>query len=168
VDSLFKAKEAEVAVLRARENALQESINQYKQETITTNTKAVEYAVLQREVTSNEELYNILLRQLKETSVMGGLEKNNIRVLERAKARDITPKLKRLQTILFGSALALVLSVALAFLREYFDRSIKTPDDIEYYLGLPVLGIVPKVVPDKNAPSLAEKEPSALAEGKFK
>lgn len=164
VDSLLKAKEAEVAVLRARENALLDSIEQYKQETINSNKKALEYATLQREVTSNEELYNILLRQLKETSVTGGLEKNNIRILERAKAKDITPKLNRPRDILIGSLVALALGVFLAFVREYFDRSIKTPDDVEYYLDLPVLGIVPKVVPTKNALGLRGQEPSALIE----
>jgi uncharacterized protein involved in exopolysaccharide biosynthesis len=164
VESLFKAKEAEVTVLKARESALLDSINQYKQETINDNKKAVEYAALQREVTANEELYNILLRQLKETSITGGLEKNNIRILERAKAHDITPTQNRMRNILIGSVIALVSGLVIAFLMEYFDRSIKTPEDVEYYLGLPVLGIVPKVIPEKKPLSLKGKEPSVLIE----
>jgi len=168
VESLFKAKEAEVATLRAREEALLDSMNQYKQETIKADSKALEYAALQREVASNEELYNILLRQLKETSVTGGLEKNNIRILERAKARDITTRVSRALSILIGSVVALVLGVVLAFLQEYFDRSLKTPDDVEYYVGLPVLGIIPKVIPDKHALTLTRREPSALIEGSVK
>jgi len=168
MESLFKAKEAEVTVLRARENALLDSINEYKQEGIEASKKAVDYAALQREVTSNEELYNILLRQLKETNVTGGLEKNNIRILERAKARDVTPKVNRPRDILMGSIIALVLGIGLAFLQEYFDRSIKTPDDVEYYLGLPVLGLIPKVVSDHREVALTRKESKILIEGRAK
>jgi len=37
----------------------------------------------------------------------------------------------------------LVLAFGLAFGLEYLDTTVKTPDDVERYLGLPVIGIVP-------------------------
>jgi len=37
----------------------------------------------------------------------------------------------------------LMLSCGLAFFVEYFDNTIKTPDEAERYLGLPTLGMIP-------------------------
>lgn len=45
--------------------------------------------------------------------------------------------------ILAGLAIGLVLGIALAFLREYLDDSVKTKDDLEQATGLTVVGIVP-------------------------
>jgi capsular polysaccharide biosynthesis protein len=37
----------------------------------------------------------------------------------------------------------LILAFGAAFALEYLDTSVKTPDDVERYLGLSVIGIVP-------------------------
>jgi capsular polysaccharide biosynthesis protein len=37
----------------------------------------------------------------------------------------------------------LILACAVAFGLEYLDTTVKTPDDVERYLGLAVIGIVP-------------------------
>lgn len=48
---------------------------------------------------------------------------------------------------LLNTAIALVLglmaAVGIAFLQEYMDTSLKTPDDVQRYLGLPVLATIP-------------------------
>ncbi|MFA7572740.1 MAG: Wzz/FepE/Etk N-terminal domain-containing protein [Lutispora sp.] len=41
--------------------------------------------------------------------------------------------------------LALMIGVGLAFLLEYLDHTVKTPDDVEKFLELPVLGTIPDV-----------------------
>jgi len=33
--------------------------------------------------------------------------------------------------------------VGLAFFLEYYDTSIRTPDEVERYLGLPTLAVIP-------------------------
>jgi capsular exopolysaccharide synthesis family protein len=53
------------------------------------------------------------------------------------------PDIRRRTVI--GLLLGLMLSFALAFLLERLDETIKTPEDIERHLRLPVIGIVPKV-----------------------
>ncbi len=113
------------------------------------NAKRLEYSKLKGEVSSTEELYNLLFRQLKETSITEDLEKSNITILESAtQAENITETLKRGQTMAFGAIVGLCFGIGLAFLFEYFDKTIKNPEDVEVYLGLPVLGTIPKI--DKN------------------
>ena len=45
--------------------------------------------------------------------------------------------------IAIAGVLGIMLGIGLVFLVEYLDNTIKTPEDIERYVGLPVLGIIP-------------------------
>ncbi len=42
-----------------------------------------------------------------------------------------------------AGVLGLMLGMFLVFLLEYLDNTIKTPEDVERYLGLPVIGTIP-------------------------
>lgn len=44
--------------------------------------------------------------------------------------------------------LGLMLGVFTAFLIEFLDRSIKTPEEVQHLLGLPVLGMIPEIQGD--------------------
>ncbi|MFO1538630.1 MAG: YveK family protein, partial [Actinomycetota bacterium] len=50
-----------------------------------------------------------------------------------------------MRNLLAGIVVGLILGVALAFLREYLDDSVKTKEDLEAATGLNVLGIVPSL-----------------------
>jgi uncharacterized protein involved in exopolysaccharide biosynthesis len=171
IDTLFQKLEADVSVLRAKETTIADSLEAFRKEAIEINSKRVEYSKLKSEVSSTEELYNLLFRQLKETSITGDLERNNMRILESARnAANITEPLKREQIIGFGVIIGLLLGIGLSFLFEYFDKTIKNPDDIEQYLGLPVLGTIPKI--DKGqkkvygkSSSLSDKKKHYALEG---
>lgn len=150
VDTLFQRLETDVSVARARERTARKSLEDFRHEAIDLNNKRLEYTKLQSEVSSTEELYNLLFQQLKETSITGDLERNNIRVLESATtAKNITEPLQRERLVGLGLLIGALLGVGLAFLFEYFDKTIKNPEDVEYYLGLPVLGTIPKI--DRNS-----------------
>jgi polysaccharide biosynthesis transport protein len=146
VDTLFQKLETNLSVIREKEKTLAASVAEFKSEAIEMNNKRLEYSKLKSEVNSTEELYNLLFRQLKETSITGDLERNNIRILEPARtAKNITEPLRREQIVGVGVIVGLLLGVGLAFLFEYFDKTIKNPEDVETYLGVPVLGTIPKI-----------------------
>jgi capsular exopolysaccharide synthesis family protein len=71
------------------------------------------------------------------------------------------PDIRR--SALIGLLLGLMLSFALAFLLERLDETIKTPEDIERHLHLPVLGVVPKI-PDALLDAAADDPRSAFSE----
>ena len=48
--------------------------------------------------------------------------------------------------LLLGAVLGLILGIGFAFFLEYLDTSVKTLDDVERYLGVPVLAVIPKDV----------------------
>lgn len=166
IETLFKKLETNVSVLQAKEANLASSVEAFKREAMQINEKRLEYSKLKSEVASTEELYNLLFRQLKETSITGDLvEKNTMRILESARtAQNITAPLRREQIIVFGVIIGFVLGIGLAFLFEYFDKTVKTPEDVEFFLDLPVLGTIPKI--DKADKKLYGKSSKSLSSKK--
>ena len=68
---------------------------------------------------------------------------DNVQVIDRAQIpnKPISPRPKLNMAI--AGVLGLMLGMFLVFLLEYLDNTIKTPEDVERYLGLPVIGTIP-------------------------
>ncbi|WHY72001.1 YveK family protein [Fictibacillus enclensis] len=80
---------------------------------------------------------------------------DNVSVLSKAELKDNPSPVKPNPKMNMAIALVvgLMAGVGLAFLLEYMDNTLKTEQDIENYLGLPVLGTIPKItVNDEKAP----------------
>jgi capsular exopolysaccharide synthesis family protein len=74
-------------------------------------------------------------------------------IWEKAEVSDFPAKPKVGQNMAIAVAVGLALGVGLAFLIEYLDTSVKTMQDIEAALGVPVLAVIPRDVPIlKDAP----------------
>ena len=44
---------------------------------------------------------------------------------------------------MLGIIVGLMIGIGLSFLWEYIDRSLRTEEDVQRYLGLPVLTVIP-------------------------
>jgi capsular polysaccharide biosynthesis protein len=64
------------------------------------------------------------------------------RVVDQAAAKPDT--LSRMLKIVYAMALALVVGIGLVFVVEYFDNSIRDPDEVEKLVGVPVVAIIPR------------------------
>ena len=63
-------------------------------------------------------------------------------VVDQAAAKPDT--MARLLKILYAIALALVVGIGLIFAVEYFDNSVRDPDEVEKLIGAPVVAIIPR------------------------
>lgn len=72
---------------------------------------------------------------------------NNVSILSKAElGTDPSPiQPKPLMNIAIAMVIGLMAGVGLAFLLEFLDNTIKTEDDIEKHLGLPVLGAITRI-----------------------
>ena len=129
----------------AQENSLTQALNQQKGEAMSMNRKAISYGVLARDVESSKQIYDSLMQRAKETGVAGELKTSNIRVVDAAERPrgPVTPNTRR--NLMLGLMGALMLACGLVFFFEYLDNRIKTPDDIKAHLGLPSLGLLPRL-----------------------
>lgn len=140
---MLRAVQTESRVAKAREETLLGNVNRLRQEGQDLNEKEIQYMSLQRESDSNQQLYEAVLKRLKETGVTGGLDTNNVSVVEDATVPKTPIKPRKTVNLIVSVLVGLFVGVGVALTIEYFDTTIKTPDDVERYLGLPVIGIVP-------------------------
>jgi Mrp family chromosome partitioning ATPase len=87
--------------------------------------------------------YATLLEYQSQLETIGTLLANNTSVLRPAEgAVQVRPK--PLRRAILGGLLGIVLGVALAFLAEALDRRIRSEEELEQVLGVPLIGRVPK------------------------
>jgi succinoglycan biosynthesis transport protein ExoP len=151
----------------AQERSLTEALEAQKREALQLNRKAIDYGVLQRDVESNRQIYESLLQRAKETGVAGELKASNIRVVDPAEVPRVPARPRKGLNLLLGAVVGAMLAVGFAFFLEYLDNRVKTPDEIKAYLGLPFLGMVPKVAAKDlrgETPLLGDGVPAPFAE----
>lgn len=140
----------EYEIAKSRETTLLTAVEQQKGEIFALGDKAIYYAVLKREVDTNRQMYETLLTRMKETNLTEELKSSDIRVLDYAEVPISPIKPNKRMNILLGIIVGLGCGVGIAFLMEYMDNTIKTQEDIEKYLGTPLLGIVGHIPMEKK------------------
>ena len=155
--------------LAARENEakLFEELQLQKKYLVEVRDKDIGYKTLLREVDTNSSSYEGLLTRLKEVSVAGGVESNNISILDPAIVPYAKHKPNTKLNLALGLVLGLFLGTVVAFLLEFLDDRVKTTDELERLLGLPLLGMTPSVKADDaavHALMTMEQPSSAIAE----
>jgi capsular polysaccharide biosynthesis protein len=128
------------------------------------NSQVVEVSVEDKDAAQAIQLANTIAAVFKEQIVtIMNVEKNNVSILSEAQvSEDPSPiKPKPLLNIAIALVVGLMAGVGLAFLLEYMDTTIKTEQDIENILGLPVLGTISEFHPEKKR----NKKEAALDKG---
>ena len=129
-----------------REASLRNVLQSQKSEAMALNTNAVEYNNIRVEVDTKRALLDQLLKRQAETEVLSrlrGERVSNVRVVDRAlvPTKPFRPSYPR--NLLLGILGGLSVGVGLAFFLAYMDRSIRTAEQVEQWLQLPPLGVVP-------------------------
>lgn len=106
---------------------------------------SIPYEVLRREAEADRELYQVVLTRLKETEVASGVERRPYRLAEQPLVNTSPVRPKRFQTLAIAGLLGLAAATALILLIDQLDSSLKTVDEAETELGLPVLAAVPEL-----------------------
>ncbi len=127
----------------AREQFLRGLLDQQEKLVNVVGQKSIEYNILKREVDTNRSLYDGVLQRMKEAQVAAGLKASNIMVVDPSEVPKTPAKPRVLLNLALGFILGTGLGVGLAFLQEYLDNTLKTPDEVESLLRLPSLGVLP-------------------------
>ena len=157
---------AAVDSARAQEDRLRVRVDAAKRNILEVQDQGIRYGILKREVDTNRELYSGLLTRLKEVGVTAQVGTNNISVIDKADVPLFPFRPDVMRGAMTGLLLGLMAGLALAFVIEYMDDSIKFPDEVERFTGLPLMGVIPMVSASKNSPiEQATHDPrSSLAE----
>jgi len=105
--------------------------------------KAIQYNILKRDVDTNRELYESLLKTVKETDIASAMRVSNIHLIDQAKAPGGPYKPSMSTNIALGLLSGMFFGLVFIFVLEHADLSLKGPGDASLYLKMPELGVIP-------------------------
>jgi polysaccharide biosynthesis transport protein len=127
------------------------------------NDKSIEYAILSKEADQSQELYQDLLKRLKEAGILEGLHSSNITVVDQASAPAKPSKPQIPLYLALGMGLGLFLGCATALLVEAIDNKIQDAEEIEA-MQIPVLGIAPQIEANRASAIMLDSPHAAFGE----
>jgi tyrosine-protein kinase Etk/Wzc len=127
---------------------LSQQIRTVEEQMKTLPAEELEYARLSREVKINEELYTLLAKRYKEAQISEADRVQSAFIVTPAMKPSSPIKPNRTMNIAVGVFIGIFLGFLFAIIVENLDTSIGTIEDVEKYLGVPVLGIVPHIEPE--------------------
>jgi polysaccharide biosynthesis transport protein len=135
--------------LKAYEEQLKEMdkfVDKSKQDTFDKQDAVTVYHSAKIDVEQTQELLLDLRRTKALEQTKEELTKTAAQIWQAAEPEPIAAKPKIALNLTLGAILGLLFGLALAFALEYLDTSVKSMDDVERFLGVPVLAVIPQGV----------------------
>src|SRR5437773_8961191 len=129
--------------IKATEASLQQALQNQQGVAVNLNRTAIGYQELARQAETDRALYESVLRQIKDTNLAKDVKANAVSVIEHSPLPNFPVSPRPTRTILLGLLGGLAAGLAFVFGIDALDRSIKTVDQAESTLGLPVFAAVP-------------------------
>ncbi|MFC1683838.1 GumC family protein [Candidatus Zixiibacteriota bacterium] len=146
VEKLIDLQESSLSVLRAEEEALRSTVNMLYGEVKGLPEKELTVGQLQRAIQNHEEVYSMLVLKREEARVAEASDRRiaNVSVISPATlpSKPVSPK--KGMALFVSCLIGLVGGFGLAFVLEYMDHSLRSAEDVEHYLNLPVLACIPE------------------------
>jgi polysaccharide biosynthesis transport protein len=156
-EELAKAPLEVLASLKARADSAanhQKSLEAAysKQHGITTQQtrNIITLAAMTQELTTDQQYLNTLLQKRRELTATSGEGGTNITISNYGRLPRSPVGPARLSNILIAFLLSLVAGIALAFLLDFLDDTLKSVDDVDRYIHLPALALIPSVRSEKR------------------
>jgi capsular exopolysaccharide synthesis family protein len=131
--NLTKAHHERLAVALADQKSLADRLS----------TDSIGFNALKREWETDRQLHESLLQRLKEMDVAVGLKSDNVHIIDRARVPKLPSSPNVPLSLALGLTLSLVAGVFVGCAVEFFDRTVKTPEDVERELRMPFLAAIP-------------------------
>ena len=161
--SVRASVKAEYDAATSQEGLLTSQINALRGQALEVDGRSIDYNILKREADTNRQLYDSLLQRFKEVGAAGDVRSNNISIIDRSN-QGWRFKPNVFHNLMYGFLAGLLLGVLSAFVLEFLDDTLKTPEDVEQRLRLAVLGIIPKLGPKQSFAEVAADPRSAFSE----
>lgn len=107
--------------------------------------KQFELGVLERNVQTNRQLYDLFLQRFKETDSVASYEPLNARITDSALLPKSPVEPDKKKIVLTAMFIGLLLGVLLASLRSVLSEGLYSVEDLENAAQVPLFGIVPRI-----------------------
>ena len=139
VTSIQRRYEAAVS----RQNLLRRAYDQQKGTTTQQTRDQIDLLAMTQELESNRQRLNTLVQRQREFQLANGDRSNEVSIAtySRLPKEPIGPP--RFRNIFVAFLLSLVTGIGLAFLLDFLDDTVKSVEDVDRYLHLPALALIP-------------------------
>jgi uncharacterized protein involved in exopolysaccharide biosynthesis len=143
---------SDLASLQAGTSAKEQAVQQYQTMVLDLDQKNIRRTDLIRTQKTAEEKYLLYLRKQEEARIEQELDKQQIMNVAIAEEPTV-PVLPQPAPVpaKFGLLLASCFSLCLGFAADWYDRSFRTPAEVERWLNVPVIAAVPLVGDEFNS-----------------
>ena len=145
LDGLKAGLRSDYEVALQKFNALDEELKSIKASDIESEAKNfLPFDRAERNVSIQRDILTALRARITQTGIEVEVPRTTVRIIEEAEAPNKPSSPLVVLNIFLSVVLGLLAGTGLAFFVEYLDVSIKTVDEVERFLGLPVLAVIPQ------------------------
>ena len=166
-ESPFKSNQdivANILKLETQKISLNARVKEYKKlndyylsQLETLPRQNIDFIRLKRTQQVNEKLYIMMKEKYEESRISEASKIGSIYVIDKAIPNIDPIKPKKKMNVLIGAILGLGLGIAIAFIKESLDNTIKGKEDLTK-LGVTVLAVIPKIGSSKGTKHISDKE----------
>lgn len=150
---LRKSLAANLEISEKSLEAMEQKLGDARTHQMDAKSKALHYQEAKNEYLKAKRILESAESRYSTEAMQRTMPQSPAAIWEKAEVSDFPAKPKVAQNMIIAVAVGLALGVGLAFLIEYLDTSVKTMQDIEAALGVPVLAVIPRdVAVLKDAP----------------
>ena len=135
--------EVEIGVATAQQAELKKIVAVGDHEIVKLPSQEQELARLMRDASVAQEIYVMLAKRHEEARISEVMQPTDIQIIDQAIIPEHPIKPKRKMNVAIAGFLGLFIGMGLAFLLEYLNKTVSTPEDVTKYLDLPTLGSIP-------------------------
>ena len=117
-----------------------------REEAIKRGLDAQDYVDAKREFETDQQLLSSMKLKLISETIAGRMTEESIEVHEEPQISKSPVSPNVTLNLVLGAVVGLIFGVGIAFFLEYLDTSVKSLEDVERYLQVPVLAVIPKDV----------------------
>ncbi|PYS67136.1 MAG: hypothetical protein DMF73_20035, partial [Acidobacteria bacterium] len=140
---LIAAMKSRYEAALAREESLRQAYNQQRGTTTQQVRDKIEMTAISQEIETNKQYLNTLLQRQRELLVTAVDRPNEVSIENPSRYPHAPVGPARFRNIILDFILSFAAGVGLAFLLDFLDDSVKTVDDVDRYIHLPALALIP-------------------------
>lgn len=141
---LKKRAQSDYEIAQQSENTIRAHYEGDKKQADLLNNKAIEYTIVLQEATDSRQLYEDLLKHLKEAGVLAGLRSSNLTVVDPGRT-PAKPKYPNVPLFMCGALFGgFFLGCCSGLMADTLDNKINSVPELEELLGAKLLGAMPQ------------------------
>jgi capsular exopolysaccharide synthesis family protein len=164
VTRIISQQKAVTEAARQRTASLAASVNRDRNTLALNNTAGVKLAELQRDAEAVRGVYESFLNRLKQTSSQEDLQDADAQIVSPGNIPLKPSRPSWTLAMAIAVLCAALASAAAILLKEFMDRGVRSPEEAEAAVGMPVIAVVPRIVKADPVAYVVKRPMSDFAE----